>query len=69
MEITLIIPTPPTLNMAYANYLGRGRIATKILKNWKKEAGWKLQLQHPYTNSGPSITDSQRLSLRRWRRA
>lgn len=41
------LPMPPSLNSAYANFVGRGRIPTKKLKAWKIEAGWELQKQKP----------------------
>ena len=43
---TFRLPMPPSLNSAYANRkgAGRGRIATKALRNWKADAGIHLML-------------------------
>lgn len=36
-------PVPPSLNTAYRNAPGRGRIATKKLDEWKREAAWNIR--------------------------
>ena len=45
--ISLSLPAPPSLNSSYANLPGRGRIASRALKSWKKEAGLRILLQKP----------------------
>lgn len=49
----LSMPLPPSLNSAYANVPRRGRVATKVLKNWKEAAGWELQRQSRAQFAGP----------------
>lgn len=36
-------PVPPSLNTAYRNERGRGRVATKKLDEWKREAAWNIR--------------------------
>lgn len=43
---------PPSANHAYANVTGRGRVATKALRTWKKDGGWAIALQKTGTFSG-----------------
>ena len=45
MACKLSLPIPPSLNNAYANAPGRGRVATKALRQWKEAAGWELKTQ------------------------
>lgn len=45
--VRLRLPIPPSVNASYANVPGRGRVATKALRQWKKDAGWMLQSQRP----------------------
>lgn len=45
--MTIRLPIPPSVNSAYANIPGVGRIASKRLKAWKKEAGWQVLIQKP----------------------
>ena len=45
--IRLRLPIPPSLNNAYANSPGRGRVPTRGLSDWKAAAGWKLREQRP----------------------
>lgn len=51
--MTLRLPIPPSVNSAYANIPGVGRIASKRLKNWKREAGWQILIQKPTRVHGP----------------
>lgn len=51
--MTLRLPLPPSVNAAYANIPGVGRIASKRLKDWKKEAGWQILIQKPQRVYGP----------------
>lgn len=37
------LPMPPSINGAYLNVPGRGRVATKLLRTWKAAAGAKLR--------------------------
>lgn len=50
--IRLTLPMPPSVNKAYANIPGRGRVASRHLKEWKIEAGWRLELQRPKRTKG-----------------
>ncbi len=43
--LTFTLPLPPSVNHAYTNVPGRGRVATKALKGWKLAAGWTAKLQ------------------------
>ncbi|MDE2020425.1 MAG: RusA family crossover junction endodeoxyribonuclease [Patescibacteria group bacterium] len=51
--MTLRLPLPPSVNAAYANIPGVGRIASKRLRAWKKEAGWQILIQKPTRVYGP----------------
>ena len=51
--IRLVLPIPPSLNGAYKNVPGRGRVSSVILTNWKRAAGWYLRSQRPGGISGP----------------
>lgn len=41
------IPMPVSVNSAYRNLAGVGRVKTKELKNWRLEAEWELARQKP----------------------
>ena len=45
--IRLTLPIPPSLNGAYFNVPGRGRVSSRGLSDWKAAAGWKLKSQRP----------------------
>lgn len=49
----LTLPLPPSLNNAYVNAPGRGRIATPFFKQWKRDAGWRIREQRPQRGTGP----------------
>lgn len=51
--LRLTLPLAPSVNAAYANVAGRGRVATKALRQWKKDAGWRLQTQPRRQFVGP----------------
>ncbi len=54
MSLTLTISAvPPSLNGAYLNIPGKGRVPTKKLSNWKKLAGWELIAQRVKRIEGP----------------
>lgn len=38
------LPMPPSVNALYANLPGKGRIKTRIYKNWLRDAGWELRI-------------------------
>lgn len=62
--MTLRLPLPPSVNAAYANIPGVGRIASRRLKAWKKEAGWQILIQKPKRVYGPyglTITVPQKM--------
>lgn len=42
----LTLPTPPSVNNAYANVPGRGRVPSARLRSWRNVAGWDLKTQH-----------------------
>ena len=50
--IRLRLPIPPSLNNAYWNVPGRGRIRSRGLADWKISAGWKLKAQRPGSVTG-----------------
>jgi Holliday junction resolvase RusA-like endonuclease len=41
--LAIRLPMPPSINSAYANVPGRGRVATKALRSWKSAAGARLR--------------------------
>lgn len=43
--ITLKLPIPPSLNVAYRNVIGRGRVKTKAYRDWQAEAQMLALLQ------------------------
>lgn len=47
MNTYLVLPKPMSLNNAYANVPGRGRVPTKALTAWKAEAAQLLACQRP----------------------
>ncbi|MFG1302690.1 RusA family crossover junction endodeoxyribonuclease [Xanthobacter autotrophicus] len=44
--LTLLSP-PPSLNNAFKNVRGKGRVKTAEYKAWRKDAAWQLHLQKP----------------------
>ena len=54
MRIEIELPIPPSLNNAYANVAGRGRVPSKTHREWKEVAGWTVkaarlpQVKEPY---------------------
>ena len=45
--IVLAIPTPPSVNRAFRNVQGKGRVRSKVYTDWAKEAGWAIRAQRP----------------------
>ena len=43
-ELSFRLPMPPSINGAYLNVPGRGRVAAKPLRTWKAAAGASVQL-------------------------
>lgn len=43
--ITVTLPAPPSVNEAWANVPGKGRVKTRRYTDWISNATWKLQLQ------------------------
>lgn len=41
----LAIPIPPSVNSAWRNVAGKGRVRTKEYRVWAAEAGWALKVQ------------------------
>lgn len=50
---TILLPIPPSVNGAWINVPGRGRVKSKAYKAWKEAAGWELQIQKPRKVIGP----------------
>lgn len=44
--LTLLSP-PPSLNNAFKNVRGKGRVKTRAYKDWRRDAAWRLKLQKP----------------------
>lgn len=62
--MTLRLPLPPSVNAAYANVPGVGRIASRRLRAWKKTAGWQILIQKPqrvYDRYGLTITVPEKM--------
>jgi crossover junction endodeoxyribonuclease RusA len=51
--VTIDLPLPPSVNHAYRNVPGRGRVASRGLKDWKEAAGWELKLEPRGQVTGP----------------
>jgi Holliday junction resolvase RusA-like endonuclease len=52
MAITL--PTaPPSLNNAFVNVPGRGRVKSTAYRNWLSAARWTIAAQRPRRHEGP----------------
>jgi hypothetical protein len=47
------ISIPPSLNNAYSNAPGRGRVPSKSHKDWKFTAAWELKVAKPPRLRGP----------------
>ncbi|KKN77916.1 hypothetical protein LCGC14_0354810 [marine sediment metagenome] len=45
MTVTLFLPIPPSLNNAYVNVPGLGRVRSKAYNQWLTEAAWRLKIQ------------------------
>lgn len=52
-EITLTIPTPPSVNDLYGRRKGGGVYLKPKYRAWKTEAGWAVQMQRPGKMFGP----------------
>lgn len=37
------VPMPPSVNSAYANVSGKGRVRSKAYRSWAEEAGWMVK--------------------------
>ncbi|MFG1260058.1 RusA family crossover junction endodeoxyribonuclease [Xanthobacter flavus] len=44
--LTLLTP-PPSLNGAFRNVPGKGRVKTKAYKDWRQDAAWQIKAQRP----------------------
>ena len=53
LSFSVEITIPPSLNNAYANVPGRGRVPTAQHKAWKLAAGWELLAAKPPKFCGP----------------
>jgi len=42
---SLTLPWPPSVNKAWCNVPGKGRVKTKAYKSWEEAAGWSLRSQ------------------------
>lgn len=52
---TFRVPTPPSLNNAWKNVSGRGRVKTPAYRAWIEDAGWNLAAQRPRRWACPVI--------------
>lgn len=50
---TLLLTIPPSVNGAWRNVAGKGRVKSKKYTAWQKAAGWELLLQKPRKVIGP----------------
>lgn len=62
--IRLTLPVPPSLNHAFANAPGIGRVKTKAYKAWITGAGWHLKAQGPLVPLIGEVTVEIRIGLR-----
>src|SRR5262245_20194452 len=46
-KITFELPVPPSLNNAYLNVGGRGRIKSAKYRSWLNAAAWTIKAQRP----------------------
>lgn len=51
--VEIYLPFPPSVNSAYANATGIGRVKTKRFHQWARVAGTELQRQRPKRIAGP----------------
>ena len=47
------LTVPPSLNHAYVNVPGLGRVASQRLTKWKKVCGWEIRAQRQQALRGP----------------
>lgn len=47
MTIVLNLPEPPSVNEAYSNARGKGRIKTQKYKQWQTECHWMIKQAKP----------------------
>ena len=45
--LALNIDAPPSVNAAYANVPGKGRVKTRAYREWKERAAWQVEAQRP----------------------
>jgi Holliday junction resolvase RusA-like endonuclease len=45
-SVTITIPLPPSVNKAWSNVPGKGRVKTNDYKRWETEAGWLARSQY-----------------------
>lgn len=50
--VAITMPVPPSVNNAYVNIPGRGRVPGKQLRQWKELAGWEVLQQRPKRVNG-----------------
>jgi len=55
--LSLLIPTPPSIDRAFGNQAGRGkgRYPTVAYKNWQASALWRIASQNPTRFAGPCV--------------
>lgn len=55
--LSLLIPTPPSIDRAFGNQAGRGkgRYPTVAYKNWQASALWRIAQQSPTRFDGPCV--------------
>lgn len=50
--VDLVLPAPPSVNEAFRNVPGKGRVKTKVYDAWHSHASWRIRLQKPGTIIG-----------------
>ncbi len=55
MIATFILPLPPSLNNAFNNVAGIGRVKTSEYKSWRNAAAWQIKAQRQPTIEGDVV--------------
>lgn len=56
MTLTFRIPTPPSVNMLFANAPGRGRIKSERYRVWSRDAQNHMRYAENRANSWPTLS-------------
>ena len=49
------LPAPPSVNNAFKNVRGRGRVKAEPYRDWESNAGWRLRLSNPPRFAEPVV--------------